>query len=494
MNSPLSCLRLAVICASVATVAYGQTYEGKFAAGIRGGPNIWVNDMNAQRVGFGVEALARYGLSKSVLAGIVGGYDILKAAQSPPTRTIPVSYLRADVYHASVAIWLQLASGNKFSPYLTFGVGAMRYERKDAGGLRYPPSDVPHYSVYAPFGVGFELFVSGNSSLTLDFGYRLISAKTDNVPTGSDTYPTMKFGYTFYFGSNDNDDDDGDGLTNRRERELGTDPKNPDSDGDGLSDGEEVLNYRTDPLKADTDNDGISDSDELFRFGTNPLKADTDGDGLTDGEEISTYNTDPLKVDTDKDGLSDGEEVLNYKTDPLKADTDGDGLSDSSELFGYKTDPTKVDTDGGGVDDGAEVRRGSNPLVASDDYPVKRETTTAPFAVGESIILERIKFGPWSSELSAAAERDLERILETLTLHPDIEVEIRGYTDDSGDRTRNIRVSQQRAEAVKKWLEDKGVATRRLTAKGFGPEDPIAPNTTDAGRSKNRRIVFVRTK
>lgn len=77
-------------------------------------------------------------------------------------------------------------------------------------------------------------------------------------------------------------DDDMDGLTNQREAELGTNPRDPDTDKDGIIDGQEVLVHNTNPLLPDTDGDGLLDGVEI-RMGTLPTKDDTDGDGLLDG-------------------------------------------------------------------------------------------------------------------------------------------------------------------------------------------------------------------
>jgi outer membrane protein OmpA-like peptidoglycan-associated protein len=57
-----------------------------------------------------------------------------------------------------------------------------------------------------------------------------------------------------------------------------------------------------------------------------------------------------------------------------------------------------------------------------------------------------------------------------------------------------MKLSQSRAESVRNWLINQGVESRRLTAKGYGPDNPIASNKTVEGRRKNRRIEFVRTK
>lgn len=82
-------------------------------------------------------------------------------------------------------------------------------------------------------------------------------------------------------------DSDGDGLSNTREQELGTDPKNADSDSDGVKDGDEVLVWDTFPYKKDSDVDGLVDGEEINTYGTNPLNSDTDGDGSNDGDEIN---------------------------------------------------------------------------------------------------------------------------------------------------------------------------------------------------------------
>jgi outer membrane protein OmpA-like peptidoglycan-associated protein len=229
-----------------------------------------------------------------------------------------------------------------------------------------------------------------------------------------------------------------------------------------------VKTYHTDPNKADTDGDGLSDYDEIFKYKTDPLKADSDGDGLTDGDEILKYKTDPLKVDTDGDELKDGDEVLKYKTNPLKADTDG-----------------------GGVNDGTEILNGTNPLDPTDDIPKKAELKVE---VGKAIALEGVTFATGSAVIAPQSEDVLTKAYNTLAQNPEVVVEIQGHTDNAGKRAANVKLSQARAESVKAWLVKKGIADTRITAKGFGPDKPVASNKTADGRSKNRRIEFFRVK
>ena len=81
---------------------------------------------------------------------------------------------------------------------------------------------------------------------------------------------------------------------------------------------------------------------------------------------------------------------------------------------------------------------------------------------------------------------------EVLKLHADLgRITVEGHTDNKGKREVNVKLSQARAEAVKKFVVDKGVPADRITAKGFGPDKPADTNETEKGRENNRRVEFV---
>jgi len=269
--------------------------------------------------------------------------------------------------------------------------------------------------------------------------------------------------------------------------QIKTDPLKADSDGDGLNDGAEVNQYKSYPLKADSDSDGLNDGAEVNQYKTDPLKADSDGDGLNDGDEVK-YKSDPLKTDTDGDGLNDGVEVNQYKTDPAKADTDGDGLSDGDEVNKYKTDPVKIDTDGGGVADGAEVKAGTNPLDSKDD--IAKPTTTIILEKGKKVVLRGVNFETNKATLTRNSESILEDAYNALVANPEVQVEISGHTDSVGSDEYNQALSLRRAQAVKNWLVQRGIAGNRMKTVGKGEKEPIASNDTADGRMENRRIEF----
>ncbi|MEM7163334.1 MAG: OmpA family protein, partial [Bacteroidota bacterium] len=72
-----------------------------------------------------------------------------------------------------------------------------------------------------------------------------------------------------------------------------------------------------------------------------------------------------------------------------------------------------------------------------------------------------------------------------------LRIEIRGHTDDIGQRSDNMALSNDRANKVMQYLKVLGVASNRMSANGFGPDKPIADNSSEEGRAKNRRTEFV---
>jgi OOP family OmpA-OmpF porin len=82
----------------------------------------------------------------------------------------------------------------------------------------------------------------------------------------------------------------------------------------------------------------------------------------------------------------------------------------------------------------------------------------------------------------------MEGLLEVLQRISEIEIEIQGHSDNEGSRARNLQLSEARAQAVADYLINAGIDPVRLEARGYGPDNPIAPNDTFEGRALNRRV------
>ena len=146
------------------------------------------------------------------------------------------------------------------------------------------------------------------------------------------------------------------------------------------------------------------------------------------------------------------------------------------------------DTDGDGVHDGID----QCPNTAAGT-PVDARGCARIFEEGKTtLILDGVTFATGRAELTVDAMTILDGVAASLVESADVNVEIQGHTDVTGSRALNVRLSGQRAESVRLYLIQKGVVATRLTARGYGPDQPVAPNTTTEGRAQNRRVELKR--
>jgi OOP family OmpA-OmpF porin len=99
-----------------------------------------------------------------------------------------------------------------------------------------------------------------------------------------------------------------------------------------------------------------------------------------------------------------------------------------------------------------------------------------------------VTFATGSATLTPAAQSSLRTTAASLLSEPAVRFEVAGYTDDTGSRLVNERLSLARAESVRSFLVSLGIPADRLTARGYGPADPVASNATAEGRELNRRV------
>ena len=111
--------------------------------------------------------------------------------------------------------------------------------------------------------------------------------------------------------------------------------------------------------------------------------------------------------------------------------------------------------------------------------------------VGEGIRVtfdSGILFGFDSYELTPQAKKNIQEMAETLKKYDETKILIEGHTDDVGKESYNQRLSERRAKAVADYAKSMGVDGSRITTRGYGEDQPVAPNTTDANRAANRRV------
>ncbi len=109
-------------------------------------------------------------------------------------------------------------------------------------------------------------------------------------------------------------------------------------------------------------------------------------------------------------------------------------------------------------------------------------------ATARSFTFDDLHFETGSATLTPASDRQLTALAAVLGAYGDVSVHVAGYTDNTGDPAANRRLSADRAAAVKQALVVRGVPASRIADEGFGPDSPIAPNDTEEGRSRNRRV------
>lgn len=214
-----------------------------------------------------------------------------------------------------------------------------------------------------------------------------------------------------------------------------------DNDADGIADALDKC-----PDKAETKN-GIDDEDGC-------PEEDTDGDGI-----VGSADKCPDAAE-DKDGFQDEDGC----PDP---DNDGDGVADALDKC-----PKELETKNGYQDDDG----------CPDELPAAVKKFTG--------VIKGINFKANSADIQKSSFKLLADAAKVMKEYSDLRMEISGHTSSDGDAAKNLKLSQERADAVRAYLISAGIAGDRIVAVGFGSDKPIGDNKAKAGREQNRRIEF----
>jgi outer membrane protein OmpA-like peptidoglycan-associated protein len=346
-------------------------------------------------------------------------------------------------------------------PYFFLGGGAVNIDEKTEATLG--------------FGSGINLWV------TPQFG---ITAFTSYNTSKSYNYWQNALGINFRIGSKGEKvfDKDGDGIVDKLDKcpEIaGPASTNgcPDNDGDGIANAD----------------DACPDQAGIAAFKGCP---DTDGDGIQDKEDecpsvagIAAFKGCP---DTDGDGIPDKNDGCPTEKGTAAnngcPDTDGDGIIDKNDSCptekGSAANKGCPDGDNDGVIDKDDKCPTVPGTVALQGCPEIKQEELKKIALAAS----SIQFETGKATILKTSYKQLDTVIDIMKKNPTVNFTIDGYTDNVGNANSNKALSQQRAEAVKKYFTDRGVEDSRLDAMGYGAEKPIADNKTPAGRAKNRRV------
>ncbi|MEO5564340.1 MAG: OmpA family protein [Chitinophagaceae bacterium] len=135
-------------------------------------------------------------------------------------------------------------------------------------------------------------------------------------------------------------------------------------------------------------------------------------------------------------------------------------------------------------------------LFYSDNYSLSTESTDSiyqkdiplqPIEVNASVVLRNIFFDVNKFVLNPQSQVELDMVVQLLAENPTVKILISGHTDNTGAPAANLTLSNNRAKAVISYLVKKGISPQRLASRGFGETQPMAPNTNEEGKTKNRR-------
>ena len=315
-----------------------------------------------------------------------------------------------------------------FDPFITAGVGASKYKG--------------YYGAIIPIGVGVQISLFDNAFLMFNSQYRI--PVTEN--TAAHFYHSIGI------------------VANIRNKKEVLPPL--------------VVIVPPVYVEYDRDHDGVPDSTDRCPdvAGLVSLKGcpDRDGDGIPDIDDkcpdvfgYARYQGCPIP-DRDKDGINDE-------------------VDKCPDVFGYaRYQGCPIpDTDKDGVND-EEDKCINEPGPASNfGCPIIPETIVQKM----NLLAKSVFFATGSFKLLPKSFPALKTVAQILKDNPTYKLNVEGHTDSTGKHDMNMTLSQNRAAAVADWLKTTGaIDESRLSSEGFGPDRPIAPNKTTAGRAKNRRV------
>jgi outer membrane protein OmpA-like peptidoglycan-associated protein len=330
-----------------------------------------------------------------------------------------------------------------------------------------------------------------------------VSNKEDLCKKQKGTWPTK--------GCPDSDNDGIDDSADKCPKEPGIAEFNgcPDKDGDKVPDSNDkcpdIAGLAEFGGCPDKDGDKIIDSEDkcpdiagLAEFGGCP---DKDGDKIIDSEDkcpdvagLAEFGGCP---DKDGDKIIDSEDqcpdVAGLAEFGGCPDKDSDGTADKDDACADVAGPKEnkgcpwPDTDGDSVLDKDDLCPSVFGTVAKNGCPeIKEEVKKAI-----TMAFKNLQFETGKSVIVKTSYPSLDQLAKVMNDDKSLKLKISGHTDNVGVEAENLKLSKARAEAIKTYLNKKGIDENRISSEGFGSTKPVADNKTPEGRTQNRRVEMV---
>lgn len=489
--------------------AFSQSSDYRLGIELSGGINEYQGDLgsalyfartpNYQGIGYslGYYLTPNIDLCFFGSAGDVGYQTVL--SNVPPELTY--QSFRTNVFTVNGGMRYRFIKESAFTPYIMLGAGGVYLHStvsKDPNAYTGAAGNVAagfgfQYNVSPRFGIRLQSMFNYTFNDIWDGEPYTYLTHTRNKTNDMFAFHSLGFFFNLPYGTPGPEggkikDKDKDGVPNKLDLCPKTQPWEmpvndegcpKDSDLDTIPDYQDSCPYNFGPRKfngcPDKDNDGITDSKDRCPDKAGPVEnngcPDTDGDGIIDIEDQCPA------VKGSKE----------FKGCP---DTDGDGIEDKKDKCPNAAGPADSegcpDSDGDGVYDNKDVCPKVAGVPENKGCPVIKKEVMQKIALAA----RGINFETNSDKILASSNSALDTLVKLLNDYPEAQVAIEGHTDNSGDPTANVELSQKRADAVRAYLISKGVDPARLTATGYGDTKPIADNKTKAGKAKNRRVDF----
>ena len=467
-----------------------NAFSGTMVLTVEAGPTIGQTDYSKTKADYMGRTSLEYFLpaySKSsfgIKAFGGGGYITgSNAALTPDLFRTKLSFLGGGIVYS-------LSLGDYVFPYIFAGATYLWFDPYQNNGVKMPNNIKGIYSKHEldyNGEFGFRFLLTSNLSFNLTGGIQLSpNDYLDDAAIGTNNdffyYTTAGFSFSF-FGDHDSD---GDGVPDSKDMCPNT-PKGIKVDESGC------------PL--DSDHDGVPDyldkcpnTPKGVQVDKDGCPLDSDGDGVPDYRDICPNTPKGVKVDdlgcpldSDGDGVPDYLDKcpntppnVSVDSEGCPLDSDGDGVPDYLDKCPDTAPGVKVDSTGCPV----AAKPVLKPEKTVEEKPeVKHFTLSAGtnFAFGKSTLLP-------------AAYPELDNLIKIMKDNPKSTWRIEGYTDNIGSDKANKKVSLERAQAVLNYFVSKGLNKKRFLVIGFGKARPVASNSTEEGRAKNRRVEIIRVK